>query len=535
MINGRLKFRSEADFQDFYYKNQDKDEDVLFEMLEEFYSKGFLSLRPPMSDKNIDEIERQLTLRYSHLNLISRQNQRTTIDDDYFTNAIDELEELIACDVFSAFLNDGGEIMIGDKIYKYSDVGLFKVDEDKYDSLITFLNENSISINPLIRTLDDFRSTFLVNYQMPSETPIMLNNNLQYFRISRQPNALSEYIQESDFTNNLLGNNPVIGGGLGGSNNNNGGNNVYKPLENLKPFIDNLQPCNSNSGFLGSVFGDNVICFDQFASNRRIRTKAWRHNYLLVYTLGTKVKNQKRQCVIICWWYKTNDGASEIVKADEAVQFEYSFTHIFSPHQINQAVASTNQNQVYYNRFNVQYEVLSNIYSVPNGTSQYTFVNSFTYPISNNIPILRDDLVIEAFGNNNTVDNAFNALNNQLAANNLNKEFWRGVWNSAKNQLSSLTNNNQHTMPNKITFVSTHPSFGKVFIQKSDFQYKLNSSNISRTFDWGISLSIDISQTGKIKPGAGNHVLYPQNVRFKVVGAAKVHGTWRGSKIIHNF
>jgi hypothetical protein len=63
-----------------------------------------------MTEKNIEEAEKQILDRF---NTTLMRNTETS-NEDYYTDLIDELEELIACDVFSAFLNDKGEIFESD-------------------------------------------------------------------------------------------------------------------------------------------------------------------------------------------------------------------------------------------------------------------------------------------------------------------------------------------------------------------------------------------------------------------------------------
>lgn len=532
--NGRLCFPSKKSFQDFYYKNQEIDEDKLYELLEPFYKQGFLSLRPPMTDKNLDEIERQLKVRINNIQFSKNSSNSTnSFDEDYYADILDELEEIITCDVFSAFLNDGGEILIEDKIYKYTDVGLFYVNEDSYNSLLTFINTKEISNDPLIRTSETNSLSFFNEYPITDDMPITIESSIEYYR-SKSLSFESQPINVGDIPSHFDNSHFPINSG-GSSNSTPANSTPYVPLQGFENFKDNLQPCNSNGGFLGSLFGVNRICYDRWENNRRVRTKVWRHNYLVVYTLGTKVKNQRRQCVLFCWWYKTSNGATEIVKADEAIQFEYNFQHIYAPHQLQQIALSTNQNTVTYNRFNIEYKVNTDLYLTPWGNHSYTYISSQTYPVSNYFKIIRDDLVIFGYGNNNIVNQAYASLNSTLAANNLNKLFWKQVWNTSKKQLTSLRNEQSHSMPSSITMVSQHPEFGKVIIQKGRLEYALNSSNIEKVFDWGATLSLSLSNTGGINIGPGNHLLYPQNVRFNVIGAAKVNGVWRGSKLIYNF
>lgn len=65
---------------------------------------------------------------------------------------MDDLEEIVGDDVYSAMLNDGAEIQVAQDIYKYTDVGLFIVKQQEYSDLQNYLEVKNISDNMLLPT-----------------------------------------------------------------------------------------------------------------------------------------------------------------------------------------------------------------------------------------------------------------------------------------------------------------------------------------------------------------------------------------------
>lgn len=65
-------------------------------------------------------------------------------NEDVITDDIDDLEEIIGDDAYSAFLDSRAEIQVADQIYKYTDVGLFIVQDSKYDELKQYLEVKAI-------------------------------------------------------------------------------------------------------------------------------------------------------------------------------------------------------------------------------------------------------------------------------------------------------------------------------------------------------------------------------------------------------
>ena len=79
------------------------------------------------------------------------------------------------------------------------------------------------------------------------------------------------------------------------------------------------------------MFGDNNVCIDQYESRRRVKTKSYNYNYLIVYHLGVKVHHQYKGWTGL--W--RTEAANEIRLVVEAGQFEYDTNKLLNNALIN--------------------------------------------------------------------------------------------------------------------------------------------------------------------------------------------------------
>ncbi|KIO77615.1 hypothetical protein TH53_08170 [Pedobacter lusitanus] len=75
--------------------------------------------------------ERLKALKANPRFMATKEGPRRVENIEGMINDIDQLDMIIGDDNFSALLNSNGEIQIGSDIYKYTDVGLFIVNEKK--------------------------------------------------------------------------------------------------------------------------------------------------------------------------------------------------------------------------------------------------------------------------------------------------------------------------------------------------------------------------------------------------------------------
>ncbi|MFD1614366.1 hypothetical protein [Gelatiniphilus marinus] len=52
LVENRLSFTSKQQLTELFNKNASASNEVLFKLLEPYYEKGFLSLRPPVTEEN---------------------------------------------------------------------------------------------------------------------------------------------------------------------------------------------------------------------------------------------------------------------------------------------------------------------------------------------------------------------------------------------------------------------------------------------------------------------------------------------------
>jgi len=163
VLNGRLYFPNITIFQNYYKELRNKDENKVADILEDkFYSKDFYSLKP-IVNKRTEKTEIARHLAKIKTNKHGLQQKLTSKNDDLLEN-FDDLEDIFGEDVFTSFLNQDAEIQVGEKIYKYTDTGLFIAKENEIDGLNSYLNKKQISNNLLMETPESIKLTYIANY-----------------------------------------------------------------------------------------------------------------------------------------------------------------------------------------------------------------------------------------------------------------------------------------------------------------------------------------------------------------------------------
>lgn len=100
-------------------------------------------------------------------------------NEDVITDDIDDLEEIIGDDAYAAFLDSRAEIQIANQIYKYTDVGLFIVQDSKYDALKQYLEVKKISDDLMYATDESIRLAYIES--QPSEEKVVVSDGIEYF------------------------------------------------------------------------------------------------------------------------------------------------------------------------------------------------------------------------------------------------------------------------------------------------------------------------------------------------------------------
>lgn len=502
--NGRLSFQSKEAFARVYKEYAEASDEKLIKYFQPLYEQGFYSLRPIASEEN----EKFL---YDHYIKIVRNNpMRGTANksgEDIF-DYLDDLEDIVGDDTFSAFLNNDAEILVADEIYKYTDVGLFISKEDKYNILQDLLDTKSISKDLTIETAESAKQAILAEY--PNDGLTAIDADISYFKL-----LYVDYYESGS------------GGGSGG-----GGSGPYNPTPgspastdpSYNAFLNNLSNCTPHSGLFGNLFGDNNVCIDKYEDRRRVKTKAFNYNYLLVYHLGVKCVHQYKGWTGF-WRVEATDEIRLVV---EAAQFQYDLDALLG----NNAITNQTKERAYF---------MNNQKAFFTGPNTITFNNQWGTPIISyqNLtslpPIFQDNLSFEFFGSGwDWLDGQIqNGIDSNLEASNLNQYFYNTLYSTVTSQLQTAFGSTTSTPPNR-TFVAKYPQNGKLIFQKSVLTQGFGIGVRQRTFDWGAQFSFNASTSGnsgwRMSGGAGNVLVRPTNFRVKIIGAARRGGGWHGSK-----
>lgn len=510
VIEGRLYFPNNESLGEVFTSYADASESELYYYMQEFYDNGFFSLRPPVYEGNEDAIVTQYEERVATF----FDKYGSIMETEVIYEKIDDTQFVIGSDVFAAFLNENSEIHVGSKIYKYTDVGLFMVDDEAYEELINFLSDRNISDNLIINTTSEALDSF--STEVIGRGFSQLTDNISFFVFRcgfLDPNITDPFAPADP---GLPINEPCGGSGGGGSGGGGNQNNVPS-LDGLQEFVDGLPLCRVRNGVFGSLFGDNNVCIDKYESRRRVKTKAFNYNYFLVFHTGVKVKHQFKGWTGIWRREKTDVVAVGV----EMVQFEYDYSSV-----ITHGLPNINPLSVNYSvkPINFTYNVGTDIWSDKYGNQNYNLWNTYIWT-PNLPPIFHDDLIIEAYNMNYKL----------LSSQELNNHFWNSVWNSAENQLKSITNDSNWENPLNATLLSNYPNMGKIHVQKCYFSHCYNCSKTNKTFafDGAFTLRIGYNPTsGTFTYGGGQgQLVAPQSFRIKMYGAAKKGGQWHGSKL----
>lgn len=504
--NGRLYFPNKEMLQETYEKlNEGEDDENVANFIEKY---GITSLRPVVTESNEQNIYDQTLKRIEKLKenkrfMSTKDGRRRIENTEAMISDIDDLEALIGDDVFSALLNSDGEIQIGSDIYKYTDTGIFIVDQKNYDALGKLLEKENISDNLLYQTEASIASRYISSRPTQMVYAISPDEGIGYYPGNIPPQTIPS-----------------------------GGAPSYTPPNNNPPavntFLNNLNYCKIGQGTFSfwpfkGLFGDNNVCIDKYESRRRVKTKAYNYNYFVVYHLGAKVKHQYRGWT--GFWRK--EKADEIRLGIEGVQFQYDFSSFFAGSSSYDRGATS----IYVQNNRYQYDASTFWNNGWNGIYTMTGFSTQGFP-----RVMKDDIIIENFGEGTTADivgPALSQANRQMTSDKLNQLFWQSTITNLKNFWTKIGQSAPAATDNKVTLFRKYPEFGKVLIHKTYFESGNNISFARKTFDFGAQLSISINpNSGKIdNVSPSTTIKKPQDFMVKMYGIAKKNGQWHGSKM----
>ncbi|MCB9201821.1 MAG: hypothetical protein H6604_02065 [Flavobacteriales bacterium] len=506
--NGRLHFISIEQFEKIYQDLDNKEEDYTIEFLLPFYQNGFISLRPKVTKKYEDVFENQLKNR--DISILSKTDLSNPSfvtlseeeNDESIADLIDETEEIIGDDTFSCLLNENGEVVVGDLIYKYTDVGLFTVDTENEVELNKYLDSENVSTNLLKPTSYSTAENF-----------ISKNGGISNERTSST--RISSFIKVNPLVNYLI---PKISKAYTKSQKSEEKYSENPTTQDFTKIVQSISECEPTKGIFGNMFGMNRVCKDKYENKRRVKVKAFNYNYVLVYKTGTKVVHQYKG-----WtgFWRT-EKCDEIALGVDYIQFEYNYNNI-----LNNTLNNINKS----NRFlttsdNLRYDMLY-------VSGSY---NQYYYKMNNYPEIFQDDIVLELFLGNSFLDQqlemAIHEVNKQLTTDNLNKLFWKTTWDQSNDFLKKFSLEFNAANNNNRTLLAKSLKNQKLLVQKSMFSHGYNLGTKKRTFDVGGEVAINFNPDNNfsISATSGNTLVKPSAMRGKIYGICRNGDKWHGKK-----
>lgn len=405
------------------------------------------------------------------------------LSDQDILDDLDEMEEIVGDEAYSAMLNGEAEIQVANDIYKYTDVGLFITPVDRYQDLTLYLDENEISNNLLIQTSEPV----VINYlsTQPSGELVSVAENVQYFNSIEMIAPIDDY-----------GDGGYSGGTSGGSSS--GTSTYVEP--SIFQIVENLKVGETRTPFLGNIFGSTWVVDDKYEDRRRVKVKFYSQDLFLVYAIGCKVKHQYRGWTGL--WRKENADKLGI----GVNSINWTFEHTFK-------IPNYTPQTTYYFE-GKRYTNLNDYYALANATYS-------------SVPKMPFEKIINGFietyvpAEMLSLDQQRNIINGLL---NSGVKYLEGYHNKKYNKIGVAIETYKHT-----------------YIHYYDLStIEDNQDCIERIFDWGIATP-KITYTFGGGTGNGTSLTgwtfdfnHPKATGVNMYGIAKKNGAWHGVKLIKN-
>ncbi len=308
-----ISFKTKTDVQKFienYPQNEDK--------IGDFYEKGFIPYR--VKD-GVDEAT--FNKLVSEKKKILQKSKTTSKVTD-----VEAEEELINNDFFASLLNAEGEVLVDDTVYKYTEQGLYMVDEEDLEYLNNYLATNSTTPQIGLTQIDSKISAYIPSPQ-------------QFEDFQIQP----AYILPEE---------PDLGGSIGSS-----GSDVGFPSN-----TSNFQNCVPDRPWIDNIFGRTYTCEYYFSSDRKLRSTFAAEDYYLFFDVYAQAKFKQKTWL---GWYSCREAqrvylkinSANITLADRKATLKLNTDDLKKViSEIEKLLEGTSQKKVAY---------LSNVYSDNNG------------------------------------------------------------------------------------------------------------------------------------------------------------------------
>ena len=499
VVDGRLYFKTQEDLKAFYDELKDEDTQQVSQKLDILYTNDFYSLLPILTDKNEDEQGERHFSKLNENHFDGALSRSASLNENQMADHYSDLEDIFGEETFASLLNHKGEIEVNNKIYKYTDVGLFIVSKDQIHKLNEYLIKEQVSKDFVYSTSEAIRNKFISLFDSCDDQPIDISDK------DTGITSLQYYVHPSFRCGVGIANETSI------SNENkteiNSANRTSPDA--IRVIADGLKECSGNKPWLANLFGTTRVCEDQYDKRQKLKIKYYTNNYVLGYAIGVKVKHQKKGWTGI--WREQN--AEEIAVGINSVSWAWNKISVYP----------TNQNfpAIWY--FNGD----SRVYRSQLGALNASYVGEGGPPLLE-LPFIRNaDVVVEI------VTNDYGFLNTEEK---VRKFFYQNVYNSAKALLSSYRNKE---LKSAVAIINTNTA---TWVQYYDFTFQCtNCDEYNKTFDWG-AVTPKISYTFGTSNGFGGGSFKgslesfdfknPKVTGMNMFGMSKNGGKWHGKRLI---
>ncbi|WP_407483357.1 hypothetical protein [Elizabethkingia meningoseptica] len=306
-----VTFKDKSDVQDFI-NNYDSSSN----RIDGFYDKGFVPFR--VKDNVDEKTFNALTLKKKDiLQKVAVKNKNVRIasvgktvytasTDPIFGDAFDN-ESFISDDRFASILNAEGEVIVENRVYKYTVDGLYIVDEEDKEYLNNYLAFNATGA-PLPTGLSQIDSKIQA-YLPPRDS---FNDFGTGIWESDDPDCIppkgnigwafpSKCLENPESPPIYPPPPPPITPG--------------KPWENMPYDTNHYQNCVPDRPWIDNIFGRNYACEYYFDSKRKLRTIFAAEDYYIFFDVFAQAKFKQKT---LLGWYSSRDANSVYVKINDA-------------------------------------------------------------------------------------------------------------------------------------------------------------------------------------------------------------------------
>jgi hypothetical protein len=401
-------------------------------------------------------------------------------------------DEIIADPFYSTLLNENREIVVGDDIYKYTELGLYFCKKEDKQILYDFLN----NMTPAERMTIITKNRTSTGIQYPNNELLEdVGSGISHFNKMLAPDPC-DHNWAMDFCA--------------------GGSGPAPQVQQAVLNASNLGACAvETQGFFEHIFGASEDCNDYYNDNRRIQTSFWNQNFLVYASVGTSARFQKQESAVwgaITWWEKSY--ATKMELGVNYVTYKYNY----NVPMYNQGYFNYSTTFFEYNgtKYNVNGQVIP---TVPTGSGNFKFNTNSNQKVID-IWVLGANLQLDNGQVNSYIDQALNQLISQINAYDVKQELL------AKKASGDLKANIIYAVPfgNSVKFITANAGWKAndehVITQYFDFNFTFTYKNSYET-------------TGDYLSGLNGATSYTE-VKAEVYGAALHNNLWRGRRLIYN-